>query len=136
MLWFAAYLATGAVIVPWNTQPLRVAEKAAMLDQLSGGRALLGLGRPMLWLMTAWGLFDTVTIILSGALKGAGDTRFVMGYMMLGGWLVLRSKLPERRRFRAGSGSGAARPLLYKAPSDSAARAVERPRSAAGSRAG
>ena len=38
-------LATGAVIVPWNTQPLRVAEKAAMLDQLSGGRALLGLGR-------------------------------------------------------------------------------------------
>jgi alkanesulfonate monooxygenase SsuD/methylene tetrahydromethanopterin reductase-like flavin-dependent oxidoreductase (luciferase family) len=32
-------LATGAVIVPWNLQPLRVAEKAAMLDQLSGGRA-------------------------------------------------------------------------------------------------
>ncbi|MBL6749621.1 MAG: LLM class flavin-dependent oxidoreductase [Nevskia sp.] len=38
-------LATGAVIVPWNLQPLRIAEKAALLDQLSGGRALLGLGR-------------------------------------------------------------------------------------------
>ena len=38
-------LALGAVILPWNTQPLRVAEKAAMLDQLSGGRALLGFGR-------------------------------------------------------------------------------------------
>lgn len=38
-------LATGAVIVPWNLQPLRVAEKAALLDQLSGGRAILGLGR-------------------------------------------------------------------------------------------
>ena len=38
-------LATGAVIVPWNAQPLRVAEKAAMLDQLSGGRFMLGLGR-------------------------------------------------------------------------------------------
>ena len=38
-------LATGAVIVPWNAQPLRVAEKAAMLDQLSGGRFQLGLGR-------------------------------------------------------------------------------------------
>ncbi|MGC4090873.1 MAG: LLM class flavin-dependent oxidoreductase [Polyangiaceae bacterium] len=38
-------LATGAVIVPWNLQPLRVAEKAAMLDQLSRGRAILGLGR-------------------------------------------------------------------------------------------
>jgi alkanesulfonate monooxygenase SsuD/methylene tetrahydromethanopterin reductase-like flavin-dependent oxidoreductase (luciferase family) len=37
-------LATGAVIVPWN-QPLRVAEKWALLDHLSGGRAVLGLGR-------------------------------------------------------------------------------------------
>lgn len=38
-------LATGAVIVPWNIQPLRVVEKAALLDQLSGGRLILGLGR-------------------------------------------------------------------------------------------
>jgi len=38
-------LATGAVILPWNIQPLRVAEKAALLDHLSGGRAILGLGR-------------------------------------------------------------------------------------------
>jgi alkanesulfonate monooxygenase SsuD/methylene tetrahydromethanopterin reductase-like flavin-dependent oxidoreductase (luciferase family) len=37
-------LATGAVIVPWN-HPLRVAEKVALLDHLSGGRAVLGLGR-------------------------------------------------------------------------------------------
>ena len=50
---------------------------------------LLSLGRTMLLLMTAWGLLDTVTIVLSGALKGAGDTRFVMVYMILGGWLVL-----------------------------------------------
>lgn len=38
-------LATGAVILPWNLQPLRVAEKMALLDQLSHGRAILGLGR-------------------------------------------------------------------------------------------
>ncbi len=38
-------LMTGAVIVPWNIQPLRVAEKVAMLDLLSGGRMILGLGR-------------------------------------------------------------------------------------------
>jgi MATE family multidrug resistance protein len=50
---------------------------------------LLGLGRPMLLLMTVWGLLDTVSIVLSGALKGAGDTRFVMVYMILGSWLVL-----------------------------------------------
>ena len=37
-------LATGAVIVPWN-DPLRVAEKMSLLDHLSGGRAVLGLGR-------------------------------------------------------------------------------------------
>ncbi len=38
-------LATGAVILPWNTQPLRVAEKAALLDTLSNGRLILGIGR-------------------------------------------------------------------------------------------
>jgi alkanesulfonate monooxygenase SsuD/methylene tetrahydromethanopterin reductase-like flavin-dependent oxidoreductase (luciferase family) len=37
-------LATGAVIVPWN-DPLRVAEKVSLLDHLSDGRAVLGLGR-------------------------------------------------------------------------------------------
>ena len=37
-------LATGAVIVPWN-DPLRAAEKIVLLDHLSGGRAVLGLGR-------------------------------------------------------------------------------------------
>ena len=38
-------LMTGAVIVPWHTQPLRIVEKAALLDQLSNGRMILGLGR-------------------------------------------------------------------------------------------
>ena len=38
-------LMTGAVIVPWNLQPLRVAEKAALLDLLCEGRLILGLGR-------------------------------------------------------------------------------------------
>jgi alkanesulfonate monooxygenase SsuD/methylene tetrahydromethanopterin reductase-like flavin-dependent oxidoreductase (luciferase family) len=38
-------LGTGAVILPWNTQPIRVAEKLLMLDILSEGRALFGMGR-------------------------------------------------------------------------------------------
>ncbi|MGW4127765.1 LLM class flavin-dependent oxidoreductase [Amycolatopsis japonica] len=37
-------LTTGGVILPWN-DPLRVAEKIAVLDQLSGGRVQLGIGR-------------------------------------------------------------------------------------------
>jgi alkanesulfonate monooxygenase SsuD/methylene tetrahydromethanopterin reductase-like flavin-dependent oxidoreductase (luciferase family) len=37
-------LGMGAVILPWN-DPLRVAEKMIMLDHLSDGRALFGMGR-------------------------------------------------------------------------------------------
>ena len=37
-------LGTGAVILPWN-DPLRVTEKMIMLDILSGGRAVFGMGR-------------------------------------------------------------------------------------------
>jgi alkanesulfonate monooxygenase SsuD/methylene tetrahydromethanopterin reductase-like flavin-dependent oxidoreductase (luciferase family) len=37
-------LGTGAVILPWN-DPLRVAEKITLLDHLSGGRVLFGMGR-------------------------------------------------------------------------------------------
>ncbi len=50
--------------------------------------ALLPVGRVLLMMMAGWGLLDAVNIILSGALKGAGDTRFVMLYSMLMGWLV------------------------------------------------
>ena len=50
---------------------------------------LLRLGRAMLLMMAAWGVLDTVSIVLSSALKGAGDTRFVMVYMIIGSWLVL-----------------------------------------------
>jgi len=37
-------LGTAAVILPWN-DPLRVAEKVSLLDQVSGGRARFGMGR-------------------------------------------------------------------------------------------
>lgn len=42
--------------------------------------------RWLLIMMAAWGLFDTVNIILSGVLKGAGDTRFAMFYSVAMGW--------------------------------------------------
>jgi alkanesulfonate monooxygenase SsuD/methylene tetrahydromethanopterin reductase-like flavin-dependent oxidoreductase (luciferase family) len=37
-------LATGAVIIPWN-DPVRVVEKITMLDHLSDGRVVFGMGR-------------------------------------------------------------------------------------------
>ena len=37
-------LGTGAIILPWNN-PMRVVEKMTLLDHLSDGRAVLGLGR-------------------------------------------------------------------------------------------
>ncbi|MBQ0719345.1 MAG: LLM class flavin-dependent oxidoreductase [Gammaproteobacteria bacterium] len=38
-------LGTAAVILPWHKDPLRVATDFAMLDNLSGGRAMAGFGR-------------------------------------------------------------------------------------------
>lgn len=49
---------------------------------------LLTVGRPLLILMAMWGLLDAVNIILSGALKGAGDTRFVMWYSVAMAWCL------------------------------------------------
>ncbi|HKI99285.1 MAG TPA: LLM class flavin-dependent oxidoreductase [bacterium] len=39
-----AYLGTMVVVLPWH-DPIRVAEQVSMLDHLSGGRMILGLGR-------------------------------------------------------------------------------------------
>lgn len=47
---------------------------------------LLPMGRTFLILMAVWNLFDSVNLILSGALKGAGDTRFVMIYSLSVAW--------------------------------------------------
>ena len=39
------------------------------------------LGTTLLFLMSAWMLFDAADVVVSGALKGAGDTKFVMWWM-------------------------------------------------------
>ena len=41
------------------------------------------LGWTLLVLMTAWQVFDAADIILAGALKGAGDTKFVMVWLLV-----------------------------------------------------
>lgn len=42
------------------------------------GEEFYALGIKLLWLMTAWMIFDATDLIIAGALKGAGDTRFVL----------------------------------------------------------
>ena len=52
----------------------------------------LSLGFVLFILMVAWQCFDCADVVLSGALKGAGDTHFVMGWMLVcafGIWLPL-----------------------------------------------
>ncbi|MCK5849884.1 MAG: MATE family efflux transporter [Kiritimatiellae bacterium] len=49
---------------------------------------ILPLTRTFLLLMATWGLFDVVNLVVSGALKGAGDTRFVMIYTLAMSWGV------------------------------------------------
>jgi len=72
-------LLTGAVILPWN-DPLRVVEKMIMLDHLSDGRALFGIGRGLsrkeydlfnIDMNEAWGRFkESAEIILRGLETG------------------------------------------------------------------
>ena len=50
--------------------------------------AYLQTGKTLILLLTIWGFFDTANIIVSGALRGVGDTKFVMWYMSLMGWLL------------------------------------------------
>jgi len=78
-------LCTGAVIIPWNN-PVRVVEKFSLLDHLSGGRAVLGLGRGLarceyerfgLDMNDARGLFDegaamVIDALQTGTIKGNG----------------------------------------------------------------
>jgi multidrug resistance protein, MATE family len=50
--------------------------------------ALVPVGRWLLLMMAGWGLLDTVNLVISGGLKGAGDTRFVMLYMVAVAWFL------------------------------------------------
>ena len=58
----------------------------------ASGEAFVGTGSRLFVLMAVWQVFDAADVILSGALKGAGDTRFVFRWMAaaaFGFWLPL-----------------------------------------------
>lgn len=48
---------------------------------------LLPMVKPLLYIIVFWGLSDGTCIIVSGALKGAGDTKFVMYFGVAMAWL-------------------------------------------------
>jgi alkanesulfonate monooxygenase SsuD/methylene tetrahydromethanopterin reductase-like flavin-dependent oxidoreductase (luciferase family) len=77
---------TGAAILPWN-DPLRVAEKASLLDNISGGRLLFGMGRGLarieyesfgIAMDSARERFDEAAVLVTealetGVMKGDGE---------------------------------------------------------------
>lgn len=58
-------------------------DAAALADQV------LSTGRILLIILTLWGLADAGNLIYGSALKGAGDTRFVMIFSVALAWLML-----------------------------------------------
>ena len=49
---------------------------------------VLDKGRWLLVMMSVWGMLDAISLVLGGALKGAGDTRFVLLCSALMTWLL------------------------------------------------
>ena len=49
---------------------------------------VLDTGRGLLVMMALWGMLDAINLVIAGALKGAGDTRFVLLCTSLATWLV------------------------------------------------
>ncbi|MCP4714751.1 MAG: MATE family efflux transporter [Deltaproteobacteria bacterium] len=69
-------------------------EYYACFSARAGGALLMGpdmlaLGRVLLIIMALWGFMDAGNMIIGNALKGAGDTGFVMYYSVAMGWVML-----------------------------------------------
>lgn len=72
-----------AVVMLFHEQVLGLfASKAQATDEF------LSLGFTLMMFMCAWQLFDTADIVIGGALKGAGDTRFVFVWMLIAAFCI------------------------------------------------
>ena len=56
--------------------------------EIAQKNAFITLGRTLLWLMAAWQIFEVLDTVLCGALKGAGDTKFVLWWMLFVSFIV------------------------------------------------
>ena len=60
-------------------------------------------GRWLLAMMALWGMLDAINLVVGGALRGAGDTRFALLYTVAVTWLVwIPGELVLMLGFRAG----------------------------------
>ena len=76
-----AYIAVASVLILVFHRPILMlfAADVAAVDQ----PAFLSLGTTLFVMMIVWQFCDAADVVLSGALKGAGDTRFVMVWMLI-----------------------------------------------------
>ena len=83
---FVAMMSLAVLLLAHAVLSLFVSEELAS-DPVSLGR-FHSLGLVLFAMMAAWQIFDAADIILSGALKGAGDTKFVMLWMLFGAFVL------------------------------------------------
>ena len=57
-------------------------------DDVAAAGEFHALGTTLFLLMSAWIFFDAADVVVSGALKGAGDTRFVMVWMLVSAFVL------------------------------------------------
>jgi MATE family multidrug resistance protein len=92
-----AYIVVSSVLVFIFRGPILglFAADTASLDAAE----FMSLGVVLLALSITWQIFDAIDTVLSGALKGAGDTRFVMRWMLFSAFAVWLPLVFLVRRF-------------------------------------
>ena len=72
------------VLFPETLISLFVSSDSTVVDDPQ----FMRIGRTLMYLMTVWGFFDTIILVIVGGLKGAGDTKFTMWFLALVAWLL------------------------------------------------
>ncbi len=81
MCYFVPLAATFVLFPGFYTRLFFSPDSACTIEEL------ISTSGKLLAIVAAWGIFDTVSLMYSGALRGAGDTKFVMWVSGLLAWL-------------------------------------------------